>query len=122
MLYINPHVSLYFRPEVHMVSEDGLNAYGAVTWGQFFIYQGFNSFLWLDAYIQCMLMLPIPTLKKLRPAGNGFTYLYDGKQLPLKKKPITIAYNERAGNGKNYYRGLLYPAMDPLWQGVMARC
>ena len=26
-----------------MVSEEGLNAYGAVTWGQFFIYQGFNE-------------------------------------------------------------------------------
>ncbi|HYM95410.1 MAG TPA: penicillin acylase family protein, partial [Chitinophagaceae bacterium] len=29
ILYINPHVTLYFRPEVHMVSEEGLNAYGA---------------------------------------------------------------------------------------------
>jgi acyl-homoserine lactone acylase PvdQ len=26
-----------------MSSEEGLNAYGAVTWGQFFIYQGFNE-------------------------------------------------------------------------------
>ncbi len=26
-----------------MVSEEGLNAYGAITWGQFFIYQGFND-------------------------------------------------------------------------------
>ena len=26
-----------------MVSEEGLNAYGALTWGQFFIYQGFND-------------------------------------------------------------------------------
>ena len=43
ILYINPHVTFYFRPEVHMVSEEGLNAYGAVTWGQFFIYQGFNE-------------------------------------------------------------------------------
>src|SRR5258705_11791675 len=43
ILYINPHVTFYFRPEVHMVSEEGLNAYGAVTWGQFFVYQGFNE-------------------------------------------------------------------------------
>ncbi len=26
-----------------MTSDEGLNAYGAVTWGQFFIYQGFNE-------------------------------------------------------------------------------
>ena len=43
MLLINPHTSFYFRGEVHMVSEAGLNAYGAVTWGQFFVYQGFNE-------------------------------------------------------------------------------
>ena len=32
MLLINPHTSLFFRGEVHVVSEEGLNAYGAVTW------------------------------------------------------------------------------------------
>ena len=43
MLLINPHTSFFFRGEVHMVSDEGLNAYGAVTWGQFFVYQGFNE-------------------------------------------------------------------------------
>ena len=43
LLLINPHTSFYFRSEVQMVSQEGLNAYGAVTWGQFFIYQGFNE-------------------------------------------------------------------------------
>src|ERR1700689_1672635 len=62
MLYINPHVTFYFRPEVHMISDEGLNVYGAVTWGQFFVYQGFNEHCaWMhtssavdvsDAYIE----------------------------------------------------------------------
>ena len=43
MLLINPHTSFFFRGELHVVSEEGLNAYGATTWGQFFIYQGFNE-------------------------------------------------------------------------------
>jgi acyl-homoserine-lactone acylase len=43
MLWINPHTSYYFRSELQMVSEQGLNVYGAATWGQFFIYQGFNT-------------------------------------------------------------------------------
>ena len=43
MLLINPHTTFYFRGEYHCVSEEGLNAYGAITWGQFFIYQGFNE-------------------------------------------------------------------------------
>ena len=43
LLLINPHTSFFFRSEVQMMSEEGLNAYGAVTWGQFFVYQGFND-------------------------------------------------------------------------------
>ena len=43
LLWINPHTSFYFRSELQMVSDQGLNAYGAVTWGQFFVYQGFNA-------------------------------------------------------------------------------
>lgn len=43
LLLINPHTSFYFRAEMHVSSDEGLNAYGAVTWGQFFIYQGFNE-------------------------------------------------------------------------------
>ena len=42
LLLINPHTSFYFRSELQMTSDEGLDAYGAATWGQFFIYQGFN--------------------------------------------------------------------------------
>ncbi|MGM3057759.1 penicillin acylase family protein, partial [Bacillus cereus group sp. BC334] len=44
ILYINPHVSFYYRTEVQMASDEGLNAYGAVTWGSFFVFQGFNQY------------------------------------------------------------------------------
>ena len=43
LLLINPHTSFFFRSEVQVTSGEGLNAYGAVTWGQFFVYQGFNE-------------------------------------------------------------------------------
>jgi acyl-homoserine-lactone acylase len=91
ILYINPHVTFYFRPEVHMVSEEGLNAYGAVTWGQFFIYQGFNEHCgWIhtssavdaaDAYIE-----------KISKTKNGWLYEYDGKQKPVMEKKIVLKY------------------------------
>lgn len=45
LLLINPHTSLFFRSELGMESAEGLHAYGASTWGQFFIYQGFNEHL-----------------------------------------------------------------------------
>src|SRR5258708_39213896 len=43
LLLINPHTSFFFRSELQMSSDDGLDAYGAVTWGQFFVHQGFNE-------------------------------------------------------------------------------
>ncbi|MBL0180797.1 MAG: penicillin acylase family protein [Chitinophagaceae bacterium] len=92
MLYINPHVTFYFRPEVHMVSEEGLNVYGAVTWGQFFIYQGFNEHCgWMhtssgvdaaDTYIE-----------KISKKDNGWVYEYDGKQRSVIEKKILLNYS-----------------------------
>lgn len=91
MLYINPHVTFYFRPEVHMVSEEGLNVYGAVTWGQFFIYQGFNEHCgWMhtssgvdaaDTYIE-----------KVSKTNTGWIYEYEGKQKPVTGKKILLKY------------------------------
>ena len=91
ILYINPHVTFYFRPEVHMVSEEGLNVYGAVTWGQPFIYQGFNEHCgWMhtssdvdisDAYIE-----------KLIQKNNQWFYEYEGELKPIIKKRIEIKY------------------------------
>ena len=43
LLLINPHTAFYLRSELQMTSDEGLNTYGAVTWGQFFVYQGFNA-------------------------------------------------------------------------------
>jgi len=52
LLLINPHTSFFFRSELQLTSDEGLNAYGAVTWGQFFIYQGFSTNAWLDAHLE----------------------------------------------------------------------
>lgn len=91
ILYINPHVTFYFRPEVHMVSEEGLNAYGAVTWGQFFVYQGFNENCgWMhtsssadvsDAYVERIL-----------EENNERYYIYNNEKKKLKRKRIEIKY------------------------------
>jgi acyl-homoserine lactone acylase PvdQ len=93
MLYINPHVSFYFRPEVHMVSEQGLNAYGAVTWGQFFVYQGFNEHCgWMhtSGYADVADLYNEQVVKQ----GDAFFYKYDGKLLPVKSQTVTIGYKE----------------------------
>jgi acyl-homoserine-lactone acylase len=91
ILYINPHVTFYFRPEVHVVSEEGLNAYGAVTWGQFFVYQGFNEHCgWMhtssyadvsDSYIE-----------KITRKNNELFYEYDHSEKPVLQKKIILHY------------------------------
>ncbi|MDB5232149.1 MAG: acylase [Chitinophagaceae bacterium] len=97
ILYINPHVTFYFRMEAHMVSDEGLNAYGAVTWGQFFIYQGFNQHCgWMhtSSYADVADLYEEKTSKN----NNGFVYEYDKKTLPVKSKQIVINYK----NGDNF--------------------
>lgn len=93
MLYINPHVTFYFRPEVQMASDEGLNAYGAVTWGQFFVYQGFNEHCgWMhtsgysdnaDLYIE-----------KISGTKNNFFYSYDNILKPVIQKQVVLKYKE----------------------------
>ncbi|MEO5500895.1 MAG: penicillin acylase family protein, partial [Ginsengibacter sp.] len=91
ILYINPHVTFYFRPEVHMISEDGLNAYGAVTWGQFFVYQGFNEHCgWM--HTSSYTDISDSYTESLNLKNNKWLYLYDGKELPATIKKITINY------------------------------
>ena len=96
ILYINPHTTFYFRPEIQMSSEEGLNAYGAVTWGQFFIYQGFNeSCGWM--HTSSNVDVADMYAEKIVTKNKKLFYEYDGKLVPVIEKMITIKYLE---NGK----------------------
>ncbi|HPG11086.1 MAG TPA: penicillin acylase family protein [Chitinophagaceae bacterium] len=89
ILYINPHVTFYFRPEVHMISEEGLNAYGAVTWGQPFVYQGFNEHCgWMHTSSQADISDAY--IEKLSRKDNKWYYEYDGELKPVTEKSISI--------------------------------
>ncbi|MGK4422079.1 penicillin acylase family protein, partial [Klebsiella pneumoniae] len=90
LLLINPHTSFFFRSELQMTSKTGLNAYGAVTWGQFFIYQGFNAHAgWMhtssgidnvDEFAETIVDAP-----------NGAKgYRYGGQVRPLARREVTI--------------------------------
>lgn len=91
ILYINPHVTFYFRPEVQVTSDEGLNAYGAVTWGQFFVYQGFNQHCgWMhtSANVDVADVYEEKIVKK----GDAYFYEYEGTLKPVKKKQIAISF------------------------------
>jgi acyl-homoserine-lactone acylase len=91
ILYINPHTSFYFRPEVQISSEEGLNAYGAVTWGQFFIYQGFNENCgWM--HTSSNVDVSDMYAEKIVMKNEKIFYENDGQLLPITEKKITIKY------------------------------
>lgn len=96
ILYLNPHTTFYFRPEIQVTSEEGLNAYGAVTWGQFFIYQGFNENCgWM--HTSSNVDVADMYAEKISQKNGKFYYEFDKKSVPVIEKEITIKYIE---NGK----------------------
>ena len=121
MLYINPHVTFYFRPEVHVASEEGLHTYGAVTWGQFFIYQGFNQFGgWMhtssevdvaDAYAETT-----------REYQGKMQYFFEGKWHFMAEKKISLRVKGEAKpiSVKAYFthRGPVLAKRDGKWISV----
>ncbi len=96
LLLINPHTSFYFRSELEMSSNEGLDAYGAVTWGQFFIYQGFNDRAgWMhtssgvdaiDEYLETVV----------KKDGRMY-YKYGSEERPVTVQEITVPY--QTGHG-----------------------
>jgi acyl-homoserine lactone acylase PvdQ len=96
LLLINPHTSFFFRAELQMTSDEGLNAYGAVTWGQFFIYQGFNERAgWMhtssgvdniDEYLETIVQ-----------KEGGYHYRYGDGERPVHAVRVTVPYRTDTG-------------------------
>jgi acyl-homoserine-lactone acylase len=123
-LLINPHTSFFFREEAQMVSEEGLNAYGALTWGQFFIYQGFNDKAgWMhtsssvdniDEYLETVT----------RKADGTYTYRVGTEERPLTVKKIVVPYKAAGGMAQKEFttyrthRGPIVRQADGKWVSV----
>ncbi len=96
MLLINPHTSFYFRGEVHVVSEEGLNAYGAVTWGQFFVYQGFNEKTgWMHTSTYTDVMDEFK--ENITSLEGKILYQYGEELRPVEVSEITLKYKSSGG-------------------------
>jgi acyl-homoserine-lactone acylase len=123
-LLINPHTSFFFREEAHMVSEECLNAYGALTWGQFFIYQGFNDKAgWMhtsssvdniDEYLETIT----------RKDDGSYTYRVGAEERPLVAKKIVVPYKTATGMAQREFttyrthRGPIVREADGKWVSV----
>ena len=93
ILYINPHVDFYYRSEMHMVSNEELNVYGAITWGQFFIFQGFNQHCgWM--HTSGIADLADLYEEEIVKNGKNLFYKYDNTLRPVTTKQIIIYYKK----------------------------
>jgi acyl-homoserine lactone acylase PvdQ len=119
-LYINPHVPFYFRYEVQLVSDEGLNVYGAVTWGQFFVYQGFNAHC---GWMHTSSLADVADLysEKVRRQGDGWVYAYEGETRPVTAKPFTVYYRRNDSvlafpvTGYHTHHGPVMASRDGKW-------
>ena len=112
LLLINPHTSFFFRSELQMVSEQGLDAYGASTWGQFFVYQGFNEHVgWMhtSSGVDAVDDYAETVVKK----GDRYFYKYGSEELPVIAKVIAVPYSTAAWDGGEEVYGVLHAA----WAG-----
>jgi len=96
LLLLNPHTSFYFRSELQMASGEGLDAYGAATWGQFFLYQGFNSHLgWMHTTSGVNAISEY--LEAVERKGHRYYYKYGEEELPVLAQEIGVPYMTHQG-------------------------
>ena len=99
LLFINPHTSFFFREEAQVTSEEGLNAYGALTWGQFFIYQGFNEqagWMHTSSGVDDIDEFALTTTKK----GDGWLHASAPRSGPVQTRTITVPYKTADRHGR----------------------
>ena len=120
LLLINPHTSFYFRGEVHIVSEEGLNAYGAVTWGQFFVYQGFNEKTgWMHTSTHVDFIDEF--VEEVSREDGKLLYRYGEELKPVEVSEVSLKYKdgdkvrERAFTVYHTHHGPVTHDVDGKW-------
>ncbi|HEU4787165.1 MAG TPA: penicillin acylase family protein, partial [Gemmatimonadaceae bacterium] len=123
LLLINPHTSFFFRSELQMTSDEGLNAYGASTWGQFFIYQGFNDRAgWMHTSSGVDAIDEF--LETVTKKGDRYYYQHGSEVRPVIASKIAVPYKSGSAiktREFTVYRtphGPVVRAMDNKWVSI----
>ena len=106
-----------------MVSEEGLNAYGALTWGQFFVYQGFNDGAgWMhtssgadniDEYLETVVK-----------NESGVSYRYGGEERAMTMRRVVVPYKTATGMAEREFtvyrthHGPIVREVDGKWVAI----
>lgn len=121
LLLINPHTSFYFRSEAQMTSGQGLNAYGASTWGQFFVYQGFNAHAgWM--HTSSTVDNVDEFAERVTRRRAGLSYRYGRESRPVLSQLVTLRFRradgsmgERSFTTYRTHHGPVVAAKDGRW-------
>lgn len=124
LLWINPHTSFFFRSELQMSSDEGLDAYGAVTWGQFFVYQGFNRHIgWMHTSTGADVVDEFA--ETIVRQGGKLFYRYGKELRPVATRTIRVAYRAKDGtlatrsfDAHFTHHGPIVRAADGKWIAV----
>jgi acyl-homoserine-lactone acylase len=123
LLLINPHTSFFFRSELQMASGEGLDAYGAVTWGQFFVYQGFNPRVgWM--HTSSGVDAVDEYLETVHSKNGHYDYKYGDGDRQVVEKQITVPYKTPQGMAEKkftvYYthHGPVIRDQDGKWVAI----
>jgi acyl-homoserine-lactone acylase len=123
LLWINPHTSFFFRSELQMASDEGLDAYGAVTWGQIFVYQGFNARAgWMHTSSGVDNIDEF--LETVSRKGNGYVYKHGDEELPVTERQIVVPYKTPGGVARKTFtayftrHGPVVREQDGRWVSV----
>ncbi|HQR32779.1 MAG TPA: acylase [Blastocatellia bacterium] len=123
LLLINPHTSFFFRSELQMTSDEGLNAYGASTWGQFFIYQGFNErcgWMHTSSAVDAIDRYLETVVKK----GDRYYYKYGNEERPVTTSLIQVPYKTDKGMAEKTFtvyrtqHGPVIASSDGKWVSI----
>ena len=96
LLLINPHTSFQYRTEAHVCSDEGLHAYGAATWGQFFLFQGFNERLgW--AHTTSGVDAVDEYLETVVERAGAWHYRHDDALLSMQERDVVLACRDQNG-------------------------
>ena len=123
LLLINPHTSFFFRSELQVTSDEGLNAYGAATWGQFFIYQGFNERCgWMHTSSAVDQMDEY--LETIVKKGDQYYYKYGNEERPVTISVIKVPYKTANGMAEKTFtvyrtqHGPIVRSLNDKWVSI----
>ena len=119
LLLINPHTSFFFRSELQMTSKQGMDAYGAVTWGQFFVYQGFNDRVgWM--HTSSNVDAVDEYLETVSKRDAHWFYKYGNEKRRVLERKITVPYITSHGTAEKIFT-VFYTEHGPVIRAAGSR-